>query len=404
MAPTEDEPDPITACTRCDKDHDRGSVECPARRVGTTLDGRYRLDHLIGSGGCGAVFAATHLRLGTRVAVKTLLARLARNGDLARRFLREAQSAAGLSHPGIVKVTDFGSAEDGAPYLVMEHVAASNLGALVGRNALTPAQVASLATKILEALAAAHRAGIVHRDLKPANILYLPQAGGEAQVKIVDFGLAKVAESSDPRLTETGEFFGTPQYVSPEQLQDSKAADVRSDLYSVGAVLYFLLTGRSHVGSGTVPEILSRVLQGSFERHPRLVSTDTPPWLDAVVARSLAHDPKERFASADEMRSGILRADPEVSDPASLTLSLVPFESGRSGARRLVGRSRATAALLAVVALLGLAWSRWIRSTASGPPGAAGPGDPRMVPIAAGPFRMGSTEEEIAAAYSWCRE
>src|SRR5690348_7439208 len=112
MASAIGQADADTACFRCDKDHARGSTECPARRVGALLDGRYRLDHLIGSGGCGAVYAATHVRLGSRVAVKMLLPRLSRDADLSRRFLREAQSAAALNHPGIVKVTDFGSADD----------------------------------------------------------------------------------------------------------------------------------------------------------------------------------------------------------------------------------------------------------------------------------------------------
>src|SRR5262245_32085580 len=202
---------PDTACNRCNKDHEQGSAECPARRVGATLDGRYRLDQLIGSGGCGAVYAATHVPLGSRVAIKMLLLRLSRNTHLARRFLREAQSAAALRHEGIVKVTDFGSAEDGAPYFVMEHLAATNLEALAGRSrGLPAAEVAAIAVKLLESLGAAHRAGIVHRDIKPANILCTRTANDGPQVKIVDFGLAKLADSKDPSLTETGDFFGTP--------------------------------------------------------------------------------------------------------------------------------------------------------------------------------------------------
>jgi serine/threonine protein kinase len=406
MSTAESQASADTACIRCDKDHARGSAECPARRVGGVVDGRYRLDHLIGSGGCGAVYAATHLRLGSRVAVKMLLPRLSRDQGLVARFLREARSAAALSHEGIVRVTDFGSAEDGAPYFVMEHLAAANLGALVRKHGLlAPAEVAAITTKILEALGAAHRAGIVHRDIKPENILYLRTPTQGAQIKIVDFGLAKVTESSDPDLTETGRFFGTLNYASPEQLANSKAVDVRSDIYSLGAVLFFLLTGRNHVAPGSVPEIISRVLQGDVERRPARLRPETPDWLDALVARALAQDPKARFAHADEMLTEISRQalEERESDLVSLTLSLSPGDSIPSAPRPFVRHPAVVVAALALVTGAWLAWSRWAGdprtiSTANSPP--PGPG---MVPVAGGSFLMGSSEDEIAEAFAWCR-
>jgi len=395
-----------TACARCDKDHERRSADCPARRVGTILDDRYRLDHLIGSGGCGAVFGATHLRLASRVAVKMLLPRLARDPDLSRRFLREAQTTAGLAHEGIVKVSDFGTAADGAPYLVMEHVAAASLAAY-GKAGPLPAvgEVGAIGMRVLAALSAAHQAGIVHRDVKPENVLYFPRGPKGGQIKIVDFGLAKVAEASDPNLTETGRFFGTLNYASPEQLANSKAVDARSDIYSAGALLYFLLTGLSPAGSGALPEIISRVLRGEIERHPRVLRPETPPWLDEIVARALAKTPGERFTTADEMLSELERHSPLAdSDQALQTLSLIPTDKSGSiaGSRSRRNGIALIAAAAIVLLLAALAYYRPPRQEQTS--AAPRPVPPGMAAIPASSLTMGSTDAEVAAAFTWCKE
>ncbi len=397
-----------TACARCDKDHKRQSPECPARRVGTVLDDRYRLDHLIGSGGCGAVFGATHLRLGSKVAVKMLLPRLARDPELSRRFLREAQTTAALSHEGIVKVTDYGTAPDAAPYLVMEHVAAASLAAY-GKAAPLPslAEVAAIGTKVLAALSAAHQVGIVHRDIKPENILYFPKGPKGGQIKIVDFGLAKVAEATDTNLTETGRFFGTLNYASPEQMANSKNVDARTDIYSAGAVLYFLLTGQSPAGGGALPAIINRVLLGEIERHPRQLRPEIPPWLDAIVARALSRHARDRFGTADEMAAEIERHCPgPESDHALLTLSLISSGKGGSYGPSDAGwRSRTGPAVAGGVLFLLLATAVYLRRpVGAGALPSVPPGRPGMVSIPASSFTMGSTDAEIAAAFVWCRE
>ena len=411
MATGEIPPAAVTTCLRCDRDHARGSPDCPAQRIGSVLDGRYRLMSLLGSGGCGAVYGAVHVRLGNRVAVKMLLPRLARDPDLARRFLREAQSAATLSHSGIVKVTDFGSAEDGVTYFVMEHLAAANLATLVReRGPLPSAEVTTIAAKVLEALSAAHRAGIVHRDIKPENILYLRGGDGGGQIKIVDFGLAKVLESSDPNLTETGRFFGTLNYASPEQLSNSKAVDARSDLYSVGAVLFFLLTGRNHVGVGTMAEIISRVLHGEVERHPAAVQPATPAFLDAMVARALAPEPEKRYRSADEMLADVRRHQPESADSGlpGLTVSLADTDREARSQRSPRGVRRWALAASVAGALAVVAWFAWARWRPVAPPAeeeARRQATLRsgMVRIPESRFRMGSTDVEVTEAFRWCQ-
>ncbi|MEV5330293.1 protein kinase [Nonomuraea sp. N2-4H] len=215
------------------------------------LSGRYELLDPLGQGGMGVVYRAHDRELERTVAVKVLPAQMLRDADFLARFRRKARAAAGLSHPNIATVFDIGEdAQDGEPipYLVMELVEGETLGDLLRRTPLTPAQAGQIATAVLEALEHSHGRGIVHRDIKPADIMvrfadFADFADGQARVKVMDFGIAKLMSETATRLTSTGMRIGTPAYMSPEQA-DGRPADARTDLYSTGCVPYEMLTGR----------------------------------------------------------------------------------------------------------------------------------------------------------------
>jgi serine/threonine protein kinase/formylglycine-generating enzyme required for sulfatase activity len=440
-----DPPSAAPGCPRCDRDHSRGSPDCPASRLGRTLGGRYRLDALLGAGGFGAVYRARHLELESEFAVKMMLPRYSRNPALAERFLREARTVAALEHPGIVRVTDFGSDDDGTPYLVMELLKGISLADLLfeRRTQMQLETCVELARGALSALAAAHRKGVVHRDLKPENLFCNTPAGGAMQIKILDFGIAKLrlAEEAGRGLTESGEFLGTVHYAAPEQLTDAKRADERSDLYSLGAVLFVMLTGAEPVAGGTSAEVVSLVLAGRVRRHPRELRPEIPDWIDAAVATALAHDPADRFASAEAMLAAFA-ATPSTAagDRHEQTARLPPTRGGHlaqeapawaptlelrrtekspqppAGPPRGRRRSpfspvRAGLAGLAVLLLAGLGLGWWLSSRSAAEatdPIADRPAlrdaPPGMVVISGGTFAMGSTEADVDAAWRWCRD
>jgi serine/threonine protein kinase len=294
-------------CPECDVDHVRGAPDCPAARLREVLGGKYRLEALLGSGGCGAVYRAVHVLLETPCAVKMLQPKFARDGRIAQRFLLEAKTAASLKHPGIVNVTDYGPAEDGAPYLVMELLEGPNLSqALKQRGGpMRPGEAVAVARGVLEALAVAHAAGVVHRDLKPENLILARAADGRMRPKILDFGLAKVKIEGAKGLTATGDFIGTLLYASPEQITNSKAVDERTDVYSLGAVLFFILTARRPVEGRTPSEVLSNFVSGKIERNPAALRADVPASLDAFVAKALSLRREDRYRNAQEALSAL---------------------------------------------------------------------------------------------------
>jgi eukaryotic-like serine/threonine-protein kinase len=295
----------VADCPKCDIAHLRGAPACPGRRVGTVVAGKYHLVRLIGMGGMGAVYEATHLMLQRPVALKMLQLRMAHDPEISARFRREAREAAALGHPGIVEVRDLGQEPDGTLYLEMELLDGEALDALHKRGPLPIARAVALTLQALEALAAAHARGIVHRDLKPENLFLARTPAGE-HVKILDFGLAKVREDDAERgVTQSGAVMGTPVYMSPDQFRDAKRVDARADVYSMGATLYALLIGRPPVGGETVSDVLFRLAQGEVERHPRKVRPEVPEWLDVLVARALSQEPDGRFATAGDMRDAL---------------------------------------------------------------------------------------------------
>ncbi len=267
--------------------------------IDTLFDGRYRIVRRLGSGGMATVYLAEDEVLGRRVAIKILSGRYANDEQFIERFRREAKSAAGLSHPNIVSIYDRGEAE-GTYYIAMEHLDGRTLKQLVLARGPAPVKVAiEYARQILAALRFAHRNGIVHRDIKPHNVI----VDAEGRAKVTDFGIARAGAAS--QVTEAGSIVGTAQYLSPEQARGG-AIDQRSDLYSVGIVLYEMLTGKVPFTGDTPVEIAMKHLSETPE-PPSSKREEIPHELDLVVMRALAKDPDDRYQSAEEMDADLHR-------------------------------------------------------------------------------------------------
>jgi serine/threonine-protein kinase len=257
----------------------------------TLVDGRYRVLNRLGSGGMADVYCAEDSHLGRQVALKVLYQRFAQDAEFVERFKREAQAAAGLTHPNVVNVFDRGE-HDGTYYIAMEYLPGSTLKEVIAeRGALDQEAVIDIGVQILRAASFAHRRGVVHRDLKPHNVM-LDDAGN---AKVTDFGIARAGASE---MTEAGSIMGTAQYLSPEQAQGQLATS-QSDLYSVGIILYELLTGRLPFDGESAVAI---AVQHLNDPPPPISSLrpDVAPELEAAVMRALAKDPAARWADADE--------------------------------------------------------------------------------------------------------
>src|SRR3954452_9967809 len=258
----------------------------------TMVDGRYRVLKRLGAGGMAEVWCAEDEVLGRRVALKLLGGGFATDPEVREGFRREAQAAAGLTHPNIVGIFDR-SEWEGTPYIAMELVDGQTLKEVVQeRGPLTPSIAVGLTEQILGALGYAHKRGIVHRDVKPQNVILDP----EGQAKVADFGIARANNSSE--MTQTGAIVGTVQYLSPEQA-NGDPVDARSDLYSAGIVLYELLVGHPPFDGEAA---ISIALKHLNERPvpPGQLRPGIPPALEAVVMRSLEKDPARRYQTADE--------------------------------------------------------------------------------------------------------
>jgi eukaryotic-like serine/threonine-protein kinase len=266
--------------------------------INTLFDGRYRIVRKLGTGGMANVYLAEDEVLGRRVAIKILDDRHAGDDQFIERFRREAKNAASLSHPNIVSIYDRGEAE-GTYYIAMEYLDGRSLKELIVARGPAPIHVAvDYARQILAAIRFAHRHGIVHRDIKPHNVL----VDGEGRLKVTDFGIARAGTS---QMTEAGSIIGTAQYLSPEQAKGAPV-DQTSDLYSVGVVLYELLTGAVPFSGDTPVEIAMKHLS-SVPEPPSSKRAEIPRDLDLVVLRALAKDPSERYHSAEEMDADLKR-------------------------------------------------------------------------------------------------
>ena len=266
--------------------------------INTLFDGRYRILRKLGTGGMANVYLAEDEVLGRRVAIKILNDRHAGDDQFVERFRREAKNAASLSHPNIVSIYDRGEAE-GTYYIAMEYLDGRSLKELIVARGPAPIHLAVDYTRqILAAIRFAHRHGIVHRDIKPHNVL----VDGEGRLKVTDFGIARAGVS---QMTEAGSIIGTAQYLSPEQAKGAPV-DQTSDLYSVGVVLYELLTGEVPFSGDTPVEIAMKHLS-TVPEPPSSKRADIPRDLDLVVMRALGKDPSERYQSAEEMDADLRR-------------------------------------------------------------------------------------------------
>jgi len=294
--------------------------------LGHTLDDKYRLDEQLGVGGMGTVYRARHLLIDRPVAVKVLNPRFVEDEAARTRFQREARAAGRLQHTNAVTVTDYGQTQDGYVYIVMELLEGRTLRDILAKEApLEAARSVSLMLQVSAAVAAAHEAGIIHRDLKPANIFIVQRAEVPSVVKVLDFGIAKLAaesleEDEIKALTQVGAMIGTPRYMSPEQCDGAELTPA-ADVYSLGVILYEMLTGAVPF-SGSTPLAIAMKHTSEEPRRPREFVASIPPALEDVVLHALEKRPQDRPGNAAEFRQELLTtADRLGLEHASITSS-----------------------------------------------------------------------------------
>jgi serine/threonine protein kinase len=353
--------------------------------VGSVLHERYRVIRRIGRGGMGIVYLAEHVLIGRKYAVKILSERANATDEMVARFHREAVAAAAVGSEHVVEVTDMGRLDDGTTFLVMEYLQGVELADAVSTSGpFAPDRAVKVTCQLCDALTAVHETGIVHRDLKPENLFLIAHEGDADFLKVLDFGVCKLldgapdlADPDQPPLTRTNASLGTPQYMAPEQFQNSAGVDHRADIHAVGAILYFMLTGRPPFDAPTMGQLFMRIC---VEPPPPLLALrpELPPALDAVLRRALGKHPDDRYESAAALKAALLPfvdlrasdAPPGITLPAAITnptLASTRDDRPKTGSR-IVGarpswlppRSRWLRPLLAGALVLGviavLAW------------------------------------------------
>jgi serine/threonine-protein kinase len=310
--------------------------------LGHTLDGRYFVDKKIGEGGMGVVFSARHAVIERPLAIKVLKRDVTRDPATIQRFVQEAKAASRIGHPNIIDVTDFGTTPDGMTYAVMELLVGPTLKQTLRQQAPLPSlRAIKIAAQIARALGAAHEKGIVHRDLKPENVFLLDREGRSDFVKIVDFGIAKVAPlegaSAGPRLTRAGSVFGTPEYMAPEQAAGKSDTDHRVDVYALGVILYEMVTGKvPHRGDSTVRTLAMQMLDPVVPPSKVLPDADISPELEAVILKALAKKREDRYERMADMLAALERVHAVIgqSITGSPIYALAPLPPGADQPRR----------------------------------------------------------------------
>jgi serine/threonine-protein kinase len=286
--------------------------------IGRVIQGRYRISCAIGKGGMGVVYEAQHLLIGRKVAVKTLTARASLSSACVLRFRREARAAALVGNSHVVDVLDMGEFDDGSLYIVLEHLDGVHLGwAVAQERRFSASRAVRVLCQLCDALSAVHAAGIVHRDLKPENIFLIERDGEPDFVKVLDFGVCKFKDAEGVSLTATGDTVGTPLFMAPEQVEGRTDIDHRTDIYALGAILYFLLTGRAPFEAMTLPKLFMRICT---EPPPSARAADgsVPPGLDAVVQRALSKSPELRFETCAAFRQALLPFSEAAAPPSGI--------------------------------------------------------------------------------------
>jgi serine/threonine protein kinase len=307
-------------------------VGVPGFREGDILAGKYRIDRILGAGGMGVVVAARHIRLDEHVAIKFLLPEMMEHGEAVARFEREARAAVKIKSEHVARVSDVGTLENGAPYMVMEYLQGSDLADwLRQRGPLPIEQAVDFLLQASEAIAEAHSLGIVHRDLKPANLFVIRRPDGSTSVKVLDFGISKMRGSSasvpDVSITKTSTMMGSPLYMSPEQMQSAKDADHRADIWALGIILQELLTGASPFIADTVPELVAKILS-TPPPSLRARRPDAPEGLERVILTCLEKDRNRRFGSVADLALALAPYAPRHSRLSIERISGVMREAG----------------------------------------------------------------------------
>ena len=278
--------------------------ELPDPRLGTTLGGRYVLEQVLGEGGMATVYRARHKLVDRPCAVKVLHGEVVRDATAQERFRREARHAQRLAHPNIIDVFDQGETDDGTPFLVMELLLGSSLAVLVSRGKIPPGRTIRLVAQMTRALARAHDFEVVHRDLKPENVFVLPQD----RIKLLDFGIAR--SMHDSRLTSVGEIFGTPEYMAPEQGSSTDAGPA-ADIYSLGVIMFEMLTGELPFEAPNAPTMLVKHMSEPVP-HVRARQPDVPESLDRLVADMMAKAPADRPVDAQSVLARLRKIGDEL--------------------------------------------------------------------------------------------
>jgi serine/threonine protein kinase len=271
-------------------------------KVGDVIADKYTIEQLIGLGGMGAVFAATHKFTGKRIALKWMLPELAQDVDAVQRFMREAHAAGRINHPNVVDVYDVGQHQD-SYFLVMEYLHGEPLTSALARRDMTASELLQLIMPAMRGVAAAHRQGVVHRDLKPDNIfLAYEEEGARRDAKVLDFGISKLSNEGvvNPRLTKTGAVVGTPYYMSPEQIRGSDQLDKRADVYAFGVILYEALTGQVPFHADTYGALVLEIATGT-PKTPQELVPHLPAELSRIVLRAMARDAAQRYPDMETL-------------------------------------------------------------------------------------------------------
>ncbi|HKO35625.1 MAG TPA: protein kinase [Pyrinomonadaceae bacterium] len=282
--------------------------------LGQTLAGKYKIEKLIKMGGMGSVYRGRHVLMDKTVAIKVLRPSLAGDDAVVARFSREAKAASKISHPHAVSVTDFGEAENGVVFLIMEYLNGRTLKeAITSEGPLSLGRAVEIVRQVAGALDAAHGQGVIHRDLKSENIMLVSHNGDE-WAKVLDFGIAKILQpvgsAADAEITQANLVVGTPQYMSPEQCSQSGALDARSDVYSLGIIVHEMLTGKLPFTGESATVVMMKQVQ---DTPPSVLESQSqlPAAVDRVIKRALAKQPIDRFQSAGELSAAFADAASE---------------------------------------------------------------------------------------------
>jgi len=299
----------IKALLRRSQSTSSGGIPIGELPAGTVFAERYEIVMTLGRGSTGVIYKANHLYLSRMVALKVLHPQLVSETESVARFKREAQAVSALSHPNIVAIYDFGINADGLPYLVMDYAGGTTLmNRIVCRNIITAAEAIPLFIDACDALAHAHSKGVIHRDVKPSNLLIIEDSSGVESLKLVDFGIAKVVESNPAmHITQNGDVLGSPLYMSPEQCMGSEL-DCRTDIFSLGCVMYMTLVGKEpFVGANVLDTMYRRTVEDAKPFASINPQLNCPEALEAIVFKALARDVADRYQTMLEVKTELER-------------------------------------------------------------------------------------------------